>query len=154
MPGWLKAGLIGAAVMFVLQLISLIPLAGCVTMPLGLVTYAVVGGLAASYLPPTRNAGQGAGQGALAGLVAALVGGVIGIIIGVIQAALGDVPAALSQMPSEALDALRDAGLPPGFFLGIGGATICGSVCCGIGMLIAAGLGAVGGGIYAAAKPD
>lgn len=150
MPGWLKAGLIGAAVLFVLQLISLIPLVACVTIPLGWVTYAVVGGLAASYLPPVRNAGQGAGQGALAGLVAALAGGMIGIIVAIIQAALGGTPSALSQMPSAALDALGDAGLPPKLLLGIGGATMC---CC-VGMFIAAVLGAIGGGIYGAAKPD
>ena len=96
MPGWLKAGLIGAAVLVLLNLIGLIPLLGCITLPLTVLTYGVIGGLAASYLPPVRAAGQGAGQGALAALVAALVGGIVGLIIAVIQASLGDTAQILS----------------------------------------------------------
>jgi hypothetical protein len=154
MPGWLKAGLIGAAALVLLNLIGLIPFLGCVTLPLTIVVYAVVGGMAASYMPPVRTAGQGAGQGALAALVAALIGGFVGLIIAVIQASLGDTAQILSQLPPEALQAVKDAGIPPDLLAGLGGASICGSVCCGIGMLIAAILGAVGGGIFAAAKPD
>jgi hypothetical protein len=154
MPGWLKAGLIGAAVLVLLNLIGLIPLLGCITLPLTVLTYGVIGGLAASYLPPVRAAGQGAGQGALAALVAALVGGIVGLIIAVIQASLGDTAQILSQLPPEALQAIENSGIPPRFLAGIGGASICGSVCCGVGMLIAAALGAIGGAIFAAAKPD
>jgi len=154
MPGWLKAGLIGAAVLVLLNLIGLIPLMGCIVLPLTFVAYAVIGGLAASYIPPVRTAGQGAGQGALAALVAGLVGGLVGLIIALIRTALFNPAAALSQVPPEALEMMRDAGIPPDLLVGVGGASICGSVCCVTGMVLAAALGAVGGAIYAAAKAD
>jgi len=154
MSGWLKAGLIGAAVLVLLNLIGLIPLLGCITLPLTILAYAVIGGLAASYMPPVRTAGQGAGQGALAALIAALIGGIFGMIIAVIQASLRGTAQILSQLPPEVLQAIQDSGIPPRFLAGVGGASICGSVCCGVGLLIAAALGAIGGAIFAAAKPD
>ena len=43
MTGWLKAGLIGVLVLIVLDLIGLIPILGCITIPLALITYIVVG---------------------------------------------------------------------------------------------------------------
>jgi len=154
MPGWLKAGLIGAAMLVLLNLIGLIPLLVCITLPLTILAYAVIGGLAASYLPPVRTAGQGAGHGALAALIASLIGGVVGLIIGVIQASLVDTAQILSQLPPEFQQVIRDSGISPSFLAGAGGATIRGSICCGVGMLIAASLGAIGGAILAAAKPD
>ncbi|MBN1146130.1 MAG: hypothetical protein JXA78_02660 [Anaerolineales bacterium] len=152
MPGWLKAGLIGAAVLVLLNLIGLIPLLGCIVLPLQLLAYAAIGALAASYIPPLRAAGQGASQGALAALVAGLASGVVGLIISIARAALVDPAAALSQVPPEALRALQDAGISPELLAGVGGASLCGSVCCLGGMLLAAGLGAIGGAIYASAK--
>ena len=59
----LKAGAVGAGVIVLLNLIGLIPCAGCVTCILGLLAYVGAGALAAYWLPPTRTAGQGAGAG-------------------------------------------------------------------------------------------
>jgi len=154
MSGWLKAGLIGGGVLIVLQLIGLIPFLGCVTLPLILVVYIVIGALAASYLPPIRQVGQGAGQGVLAALIAQLMGGIIGLIIAIIQAASGATANFLSQVPPGTLQQLRDAGIPPHMLVGTVGASICGSVCCVAGIVIAAMLGAIGGAIYAAMKPN
>lgn len=157
MPGWLKAGLIGGAVLFVLDLIGLIPLLACVTLPLTLIIYPLVGGLAASYLPTPRISGQGASQGALAAVVAALIGETVRMIFGIITAAMGGTTQALSQIPPETLEQLGELGIPPDLLVGassIGGAAICGSICCGIGVVVAAALGAIGGLIFAAAKPE
>ena len=153
MSGWLKAGLIGAAILVVVNLVGIIPLLGCITFPLTLVVYVVIGVLAASYLPPMRTAGKGAGEGALAALIASIIGGITGMVIGIVQASIGGAQA-LAQIPPEAMDALSDIGMPPGFLFGPVGATVFGSCCCTLGVLIAVGLAAIGGAIYASVKPE
>ena len=70
MSNWLKAGLLGAAVVVVLQVLGIIPCVGCVTWILTYVAYGCFGALAAYWLPPRRMPGPAAGQGALAGAIA------------------------------------------------------------------------------------
>lgn len=154
MSAWLRAGLIGAIIIIVLNLIGLIPLIACLTFPLTLLAYGGIGALAASYMPPQRQAGPAAGQGALAAGVAALAGGVVGMITGIVRTSLGGTNQFLSQIPPESLEALRDVGIQPEMFFSIGGATIAGTICCGIGIFFAAALGAVGAAIYASARPQ
>jgi len=153
MQGWLRAGLIGVLILVVLDLLGLIPFAVCFTWPLGLLTYVLVGVLAASYMPPVRDAGAAAGQGALAALVASLGGGIVWLIISVIQASAGGLAQAYNQMPPQLLQQLRDSGISPNFFFGVGGVSIFGTICCSVGVLVAVALGALGGAIYAASKP-
>jgi len=154
MTSWLKAGLIGALILIVLNLIGLVPVLGCITGILGLVAYVGAGVMAAAWTPPPRTAGKGAGQGALAALIAGLGGGIVSLVIGVVRAAGGGAAQAISQIPPQALQQLQDAGIPADFLLGGVGATIIGSVCCLTGVVIAAALGAIGGAIYAATKPN
>ncbi len=160
MSGWLKAGLIGVAILIVLNLIGLIPFLVCITGPLSLAVYFVVGLLVASYLPPRREVGAAAGQGALAAIVAGLGGGVVSLVIGVIRAAMGGVVQGaeiLSQLPPEIRYQFHDLGISTdmvSWFGGIGGAAICGSICCLGGIVFAAILGAVGAAIYASVNPD
>lgn len=154
MPGWLKAGLIGALILVVLQLLGLSPYLVCVTLPLILVAYIVTGILAASYLKPARSAGSGAGQGALAALVAAVIGGIVGLVIPVVQALTGGTARFLTQMPPGFLEQLRQAGIPPRFVLGPVGAAVGGTICCGVGIVLAVVLGAASGALYAAVKPQ
>lgn len=160
MSAWLKAGLVGVAILIVLNLIGLIPFLGCITAPLSLVAYIVVGVLAASYLPPRRETGIAAGQGALAAIVAGFGGGVVALGIGMIQSAMGRAyqgAQLLSQIPPEIRNQLGDLGINPDLvagFGGIGAAAICGSICCLGSILFAAVLGAIGAAIYAAVNPD
>jgi hypothetical protein len=154
MTGWLKAGLIGIVILIVLNLIGLIPVLGCITLPLILITYIIVGVMAAMWTQPPRSAGSGAGQGALAALIASLGSGIVNLIITLIRASTGAIGRQLfSQIPPEVLQQLQQSGLPSEFFLGMGGAAVIGSVCCVLGLFVAAVLGAVGGAIYAATKP-
>jgi hypothetical protein len=46
MSNWLKAGLIGAAVVVVLQLLGIVPCVGCFTWILAFVAYGCIGALA------------------------------------------------------------------------------------------------------------
>jgi hypothetical protein len=157
MSSWLKAGLVGGAVLVVLNLLGLIPLVGIVCCFLGLVAYAGIGALAAYWMPPVREAGPAAGQGALAAVVASLIGGIINTIVWLIQSALVPTADVLSQIPPELLQQLQDAGGDPQMFntfAGPLGAAFGGSCCCLGGVILAAILGAIGGAIYAGVKPD
>lgn len=158
MSSWLKNGLIGAGIVLVLGLLGLIPVVGCITGPLMWVTYIVVGVLAARDMIPPRDAGKAAGQGALAALIASLVGGLVTSVIGIARAAIGGGASALANMPPQALDAMRDAGIDPYSIVagagGVGVAAISNLVCCGIGLFIAAALGAIGAAIFAMAKKN
>ena len=164
MSAWLKAGLIGGAILFVLDLIGQIPIICCCIPLLMLIVYIVVGVLAASYMPPPRDTGKAAGQGALAAVVASFIGGVINIIISLFRAAFwstSQVGQAWTDIPPDVRYMLRDMGIEPefvtefsNFMAGIGGTAICGSICCLGGIIIAAMLGAIGAAIYAASKSD
>lgn len=160
MAGWLKAGLIGIGVLVVLSLIGLVQILNCITLPLTVVTYVVVGVLAASYMTPRREAGAAAGQGALAALVASFGGGLVAFVINLLRAATGrayEVTDLLRLLPPEILLQLRDLGISPNLVSGVGGvgfAAVCGSACCLTGIVFAVILGAIGGAIYAAVKPD
>ena len=160
MSAWLKAGLIGVATLIVLNLIGLIKVLVCITLPLTLVTYVVVGVLAANYLPPRREVGAAAGQGALAAAVAGLGGGIVSLIISLIQAGMGNAfqgASLLSQLPPDIRHQLNDLGVNPDLIAsvsGIGGSFVCGSVCCLGGIVFAAALGAIGAAVYASVKPD
>ncbi|MEW6718489.1 MAG: hypothetical protein AB1345_13435 [Chloroflexota bacterium] len=154
MSGWLKAGLIGVVIVIVLNLIGLIQVLVCITLPLIILTYIGVGVLAAAWMPPKRMVGSAAGQGALAALITSLGSGLVNVIINAARAALGGTFQYFSNIPPELWHSLQEAGIPPRFFLGIGGALIGGMVCCTVGLVIAAGLGAIGAAIYAAVKPE
>jgi hypothetical protein len=154
MTSWLKAGLIGAAVVTVLNLLGLIPCVGFITCILGLLVYAGIGALAAYWMPPVREAGAAAGQGALAAALAALVGGVVNAIVSTIQLAVADTATILSTLPAESLQQLQEAGVDPTVFTGPGFGVAVGSACCIVGLILAAILGAMGGAVYAGVKPD
>jgi hypothetical protein len=160
MSAWLKSGLIGAVVVIVLNLIGLVPGLVCITAPLALLAYLAVGVLAASYMPPRREAGAAAGQGALAAVLAGLCSGVVSMVINLIRAGTGGMfqyTQVLRSMPPEVAQQFRDLGVGPDVLAGaggIGGVAICGSVCCLTGIVFAAILGAIGAAIYAAVKPE
>jgi len=155
MSSSVKAGLIGAGAAVILSLLSLIPCVGCIALILGLLLYAGVGVLAAYWMPPPRTAGAGAGAGAIAALITALVDGVVSMIITAIRFAITGGAEVMSQLPPEALQQLEqmDVEIPPAVFT-IGGALGVSAICCVGGLVLAAGLGAAGGAIMAASKPE
>ena len=160
MSAWLKAGLIGAAVVAVLNVgQALIPCLACITWLIALATYGAVGALAAYWIPPVRMTGPAAGQGALAGLIAAAIGTGVGVVASVLRAAVvGPAAADLSQIPPEVLRGLSDAGIDPGMLVGTGTGVVTtavfGIICCGVSLAIGAALGALGGLIFAAVKSE
>ena len=157
MSPWLKAGLVGAAILVVLNLLGMIPCVGFVTCILGVVAYAGIGALAAYWMPPIRQPSSAAGQGALAAVIAAFVGGLVNTIVLLIQASAVGSAQLLSQFPPETMRQLQAAGVDPGMldtFTGPVGAITGGSLCCAGGMVLAALLGDLGGAIVAAIKPE
>jgi hypothetical protein len=161
MSGWLKAGLIGAVILVVLKVVEVVPCFICCGIPLEWVAMGCIGALAAYWIPiGSRTIGAGAGHGALAGLIAAAIGGVIGIGVNVVGTTVLQ-PLQVSmwrQLPPEVLQGMIEAGVDPGMFVGEGASVLgtigTGSVCCGIGLVVAAALGALGGLIFAAVKGD
>ena len=154
MSNWLKAGLIGAAVIVGLNLLGWIPCVGCVTWILGYVAYGCIGALAAYWMPPMREPGPAAGQGALAGLIAGAIGGALWLILTIFGAAVFGPLAALGQIA----ETWEGAGFDPSAFIEMGasviGSVMCGTGCYAIGLAIAAGLAALGGLIFAAIQPE
>jgi disulfide bond formation protein DsbB len=151
MKSWLKAGLIGAAVIVVLEMLGIIPCVCCVTWLLEYVAYGCIGALAAYWMPPERLPGPAARDGALAGAIAGAIGGAVGLII-----ALGTVTVFAPLGPLAG--ALEGTGFDPSvlveMFASVVGTVTCGSVLYVIGVGIAAGLGALGAVIFAAARPE
>lgn len=156
MSPWLKAGLVGAAVLVVLNLLGFIPCVGVCTCFIGVLAYAGVGALAAFWMPPVREAGSAAGQGALAAILASLVGGVVNTIVILVQTASMGPEEILSQIPPEMLQQFEQAGMDPRLletFAGPTGGLLSGSMCCVGGLILAAILGAIGGAVYAGIQP-
>jgi hypothetical protein len=144
----LKAGGIGAAVAVVLTLLGLIPLVGCCTFILTLVLWIGVGVLAGylgSKTNPMQTAGEAAQSGAIAGVLTGLAGGLVTTIVSAIRLASGGTAQVLSQIPSEQLEQLRQVGIDPAIFGGVGGVAAIVGCCCIVGPLLAAALGAGGG---------
>jgi hypothetical protein len=163
MSASLKAGLIGAAAAIVLALLGLIPCQGCLSCLLllaGWALYAGAGALAAFWSDPPRTAGAGAGAGAIAALITAAVGGVVTMIISAARFLISGGAQVATQIPPELMEQFGELGvdLPVGEIaaLGasIGGVLAVSSVCCIAGLFLAAALGAIGGAIVAAVKPD
>jgi len=160
----LKAGLIGGVIAVVLALMGLIPCLGeliaCFACFGTLLLWIGVGAWAVSLGgKEIQTVGEGAGAGALAGAVTAVIGGVANIVIGLARVAIFGATAAATafgQIPSEAWRALRDLGIEPSLIVrwttGFGGALIGGSVCCLVGLAIAAVLGGLGGLLWKAMK--
>jgi len=156
-----KAGLIGAAAVLALTLLSLVPRVGSCCGCLNILVYVGIGVLAGFYLSPPRTAGAGAGAGALAGLISGAVGGLASGIIALIRGSVMAPRDILSSIPPEQMRQLRDLGFDPGQFaqmFGQGGGAAFGalgaSMCCLGSLAVGAALGAIGGAVYAAAKKE
>jgi hypothetical protein len=160
MSGWLKAGLIGAVIVIVLKVLEEVPCVVCCALPLEWVALGCVGALAAYWMVPPRAMGAGAGQGALAGLIAAAIGGIVGIGVSVVGATVfAPLQIAMyQQLPPEMLQAMVEAGFDPGMLTGVGAGAVqtitSGAMCCGVGLAIGAGLGALGGLIFSAVRSE
>jgi hypothetical protein len=154
MSPWLKAGLIGTAVIVALNVLGLIPCVGLFTCLFGLLVYGGIGALAAYWTPPVRETGAAAIQGAAAAMLAAAIGGLVNMLLTAVQMSLVDASAILAQLPSESLQQLEMAGIDPSVFTGPTAGLFYGGTCCLGGLILAAILGAIGGAVYAGVKPE
>jgi hypothetical protein len=153
---WLRAGLIGAGVIIVVNLVGLLPSIGGISLPLQIFALAGIGILAASFMMPRREAGRAAAQGALAGLVTGIANGIVSVVmVSVGLTSIGGPQALISQLPPELLQQYAQMGVDPAQVITSGAITAIVAVCCFPGSIIAGGvLGALGGAIYAAVKPE
>jgi len=164
MTSWVKAGLIGGAVLSLLYLSNYVVPGGsaalaccCAMMLVYVVVCAGTGVLTARWLPAPRNTGTAAGRGALAGGLAGLIGGAVNAVAVLIQSATLDSTEIVSQLPPETLDALKELGITTDVIessSGVVGGLISGACCCGVGVIVALALGAIGGAIWAAMRPN
>ncbi len=164
MTSWVKAGLIGGAALAAVYLLNYIPLGGnlslvccCAIMLAYVLVCAGTGALTAQWLPTPRDAGAAAGRGALAAGLAALIGGAVNAVGMLIQSATLDTADVLSQIPTETLDMLKEMGVTTEMLestSGMVGGLLGGVCCCGAGVIVAVILGAIGGAIWAAVRPN
>jgi hypothetical protein len=161
MSSWLKAGLIGGAVLAVLSI--LLTFVGqtlgleCAIELLTLLVFAGIGALAAYWMPPLRQAGPAAGRGAMAASLAQLIGGVVLTVLTVVRSTFVDTEAVITNIDPALLESLAEAGVDMQALetmMGPVGAVFSGSLCCVGGLIFAAILGAVGGALVAAIKPE
>jgi hypothetical protein len=148
---WVRAGLIGAAAVLALQLLGIIPCLGCPAWPLVYVAYGCAGALAAYWVPPLRQPGLAAGHGALAGAIAGAIGGAYGLFLALVVPAVF-VPFSFLSLPLETTR-VGSSALWETLAAMLGSLT-CGSGCYAVGVGIAAGLGALGGVVFAAVRPE
>jgi hypothetical protein len=152
----LKAGGVGAGVLVLLTLMSLIPCVGCFTWILTLLAYVGIGVLAAYWMTPPRDSGSGAKNGAIAAAAAGLIAGLVNIVIqGAYFAITGasQMAQVMADLPPEQLEALREAGIDANT-LGIGAVVAATGGCCLLGVLLAAALGAAGGYYWGNSHPS
>jgi hypothetical protein len=151
-----RAGLVGGLIGLVVSLIGLIPAVGCITLPLWLAAFLAAGGLAAHWMPPRRQTGPAAGAGAVAGVITGLISGLISVLLTPLSLSISGGPQAIiSQLPPESLEAFEQVGVDPSLLFGAGTLAGVTALCClPIGLVGGAALGALGGLIYAAAKPE
>ena len=159
MQAVLKAGGVGAAILVVFSLLSLIPCVSCITFFLTLIAYVGIGVLAAYWMAPPRTGSGGAMNGAVAALVASLVGGLVSMVLNSIYFAItgaDQFTQILADLPPDQLAAMSEMGIDPTLLAGGAGiATVLGigAFCCLISVLVAAALGAAGGGFWGSSHP-
>ena len=160
----LKAGLIGAAAAFILTFTGILPglvrqvgALGCVCCLLPLLAYAGAGVLGGFFVPAPRDTGTGAGAGAIAGLLSGVGNTLSWMIITGLQMLITGTQEVASGLDPQTLDMLRETGMSPEMFTALSGVTgvfIGGGMCCLVSLALGAGLGALGGLIFASAKRD
>jgi len=153
---FIKAGIFGGIALLVLNLLGLIPVVGLCTLPLSLIVYGVAGALAASWMPAPRTPGSAAGEGALAGLIAGLIAGILQVILTPLSLSVsGGTEALLNQLPAESLRQFEELGLNPEAIFGPGTFAGFALICClPLTLVLGAGLGALGGVIYASVRSE
>jgi hypothetical protein len=156
----LKASGIGAVILIILNLLSLIPCVGCFTFLITLIVYPAIGILAAYFMINPRNGNTGATNGAAAAVIAALIAGVVGTIINFAYFSFtgsDQMAQAVADLPPDQLAALAELGVDPTLMagglgmLGILGFSV---ICCGLWAIFAALLGAAGGAFWGSTHQD
>jgi hypothetical protein len=151
----IRAGLIGGAGGLVLSLLGLLPSLSCCMLILQWLLFVAVGGLAVSWLLPPRTSGAAAKEGALAGGIAGVIAGLVSMLLAPFSfAQQGGAEAILRQVPPDQLEALVEAGIDPAAFLSTGSLILFGAGCCVVTTFMAVMLGALGGLVFSAMRPD
>ena len=153
----LKGGAITGVILFVLTLLTVIPI-GFLSICVGLATLLLwigAGQLAVRY-GAIRSFGDGLLAGSVAAVVAQAIGGIGSMIASAISAlVMRGRPAGLG-IPPQALQQLGQAGINPQFLasLGLLGGLTRVLACCFVGFIVAAVVGAISGAIATAFQPS
>ncbi len=102
------------------------------------------------------HAWLGPGEGALAGLIAGLIAGILQVILTPLSLSVsGGTEALLNQLPAESLRQFEELGLNPEAIFGPGTFAGFALICClPLTLVLGAGLGALGGVIYASVRSE
>lgn len=150
-PNAWKIGLLALGLGIGLGLFSIVPIAGCLALPLSWVLYVAMGVLAALQWPALRQVGPGAGAGAIASALAGLGYGAVNVIAApILFSLMGGAEAAVQSLPPQLLELYRQTGLDPRQFLSPWLIAASAGLCCISNLVFAALLGAISGAIAAA----
>ncbi len=111
----LQAGLLGAGMAVVLDLITLLPYVGfCIALPLYPLAFFVTGLVAVRVADITPPVGRATVAGATAGFIAGFIGGLVAMFLFPLQVALaGGAEEIARLLPPETIQGLVQAGLDP-----------------------------------------
>jgi hypothetical protein len=111
----LQAGLLGAGMAVVLDLITLLPYVGfCIALPLYPLAFFLTGLVAVRVVDVAPAVGRATIAGATAGLMAGGIGGLVAMFLFPVQVALaGGAEEIARLLPPETLQSLVQAGLDP-----------------------------------------
>lgn len=148
----LQAGLFGAALVVILEIIALLPYVGlCIALPLLPVAYVATGLIVVRVGDFTPGVGEAAQAGMVAGLMASLIGGVVAMFLAPIRLALaGGSEPLVAALPPEVVQWLVEAGLDPVAVVDLLAGVGAGLACCVVQILGGVLLAATGAALYAA----
>lgn len=144
----LRGGLAGAVLATAFSILGVIPICGFVALPLRFVAWTTGGFLGGRMAARGGARGGAVAAGTLAGVIAGVLDGLVNIALAPVRFQLaGETMLSLRLLPQGVLNLFADLGLDLATLDTVGGSIFFAALLCGVIWLVAAMLGALGGGV-------
>ncbi|RME84903.1 MAG: hypothetical protein D6775_04285 [Caldilineae bacterium] len=146
--GMLRGGLSGALLTSAFSILGIIPICGFVALPLRLLAWTFGGYVGGRIATQGVRKGNGVVAGLGAGIITGLADGMVNVLLAPVRFKLaGDTITSLHLLPAGVINLFRDMGIDLFALDTIGGSVFFAVLLCGVVWILAAMLGALGGGI-------